>query len=249
MKTVRATPGRFEAVVFDFFGTLTLPVTHATQVAAVGPVAAAMGVSPERLMTILAATFNDRCRGRWGSFQSTMERLAREAGAQLSPEALAAVCQTRIAGQREHLMRVRREAEGVLRELRGCGLGIGVVSDCTHELAMAWDQLPLARLVDVRALSVEERVKKPDPHLYLLAAERLAVDPGRCLYVGDGGSNELNGATAVGMTAVLLDDPVGRTAIVYDRDEWKGAAIARLDAVVDLVRCPSPSTRPRTPHS
>jgi len=42
-------------------------------------------------------------------------------------------------------------------------------------------------------------------------------------------------AAQVWMTAVLLDDPVGRDAIVYDRDGWDGAAIRSLAEVCELV--------------
>ncbi len=43
--------------------------------------------------------------------------------------------------------------------------------------------------------------------MYETACAHLGVDPGECLYVGDGGSQELSGATAVGMTAFRLTAP------------------------------------------
>ncbi len=57
---------------------------------------------------------------------------------------------------------------------------------------------------------------KPDPAIYQLACQRLGVIPEDCRYVGDGGSNELTGADASGMRAVLIapsyDDA---TSLVY----------------------------------
>jgi putative hydrolase of the HAD superfamily len=42
---------------------------------------------------------------------------------------------------------------------------------------------------------------KPEPEIYLLACRRLAVSPADAVFVGDGGSDELSGATGVGMRA------------------------------------------------
>lgn len=230
-----ATPRRFDAVVFDFFGTLTLPVTHATQVEAVSPIAGLMGVATEDLMTVLASSFNDRCLGRWGSFEETMRHLAQAVGFEPSAPELEEICRVRLDAQRTHLVRVRGGAEQVLAALGVDGLRVGLVSDCTHDLVMIWPELELSSHIESPVFSVDVGAKKPDPALYLAAAERLGVEPERCLYVGDGGSNELTGAAAVGMTPVLLDDPVGRTAIVYDRDRWDGATIGSLDEVLRLV--------------
>ena len=45
-------------------------------------------------------------------------------------------------------------------------------------------------------------MKKPDSCIYEEAARRLGVTPSECLFVGDGGSDELPGAKAAGMTAI-----------------------------------------------
>ncbi len=45
-------------------------------------------------------------------------------------------------------------------------------------------------------------MKKPDPCIYEEAARRLGVAFNECVFVGDGGSNELAGAKAVGMKAI-----------------------------------------------
>jgi putative hydrolase of the HAD superfamily len=49
-------------------------------------------------------------------------------------------------------------------------------------------------------------VHKPKPEIFLLAAERLGIEPGDCVFVDDLREN-VAGAEAVGMTAVLHRDP------------------------------------------
>jgi putative hydrolase of the HAD superfamily len=45
---------------------------------------------------------------------------------------------------------------------------------------------------------------KPEPAIFQLCLERLGLPAGSCLFVGDGGSNELSAARAAGLTTVLM---------------------------------------------
>jgi putative hydrolase of the HAD superfamily len=110
-----------------------------------------------------------------------------------------------------------------------------LISDCTYELVAFWPDLSVSSLIDVATFSVEAGTKKPDPVLYTTTAARLDLRPKHCLYVGDGGSNELSGAADVGMTSLLLYDPVGRTALVYGRDTWNGGSIGSLSELPSPV--------------
>ncbi len=91
----------------------------------------------------------------------------------------------------------------------------------------------MAHLVDVAILSCEVGLWKPDPRIYQMVCDRLAVLPDECLYVGDGGSMELTGALAVGMDAVLIRAPYD--TVNGDREEWQGTRISSLNEVVSLV--------------
>ena len=73
---------------------------------------------------------------------------------------------------------------------------------------------------DAPVLSCEAGVMKPDPAIFRLSLDALDVCPAECLYVGDGGSDELTAAHALGMRAIqatwYMDgdpaQPVGRLA-------------------------------------
>jgi epoxide hydrolase-like predicted phosphatase len=60
-------------------------------------------------------------------------------------------------------------------------------------------------LFDEVVISAEVGLHKPQPEIYLLAAERLGVAPADCVFVDDLREN-CAGAEAVGMTAVLHRD-------------------------------------------
>ena len=55
---------------------------------------------------------------------------------------------------------------------------------------------------DAPCLSWELGVRKPDPAIYRTCLRRLGIAPEECLYVGDGGSFELETAQSLGILAV-----------------------------------------------
>jgi epoxide hydrolase-like predicted phosphatase len=66
-------------------------------------------------------------------------------------------------------------------------------------------------LFDAVVISGEVGLHKPEPEIYLLAAERLGVKPRSCVFVDDLREN-CAGAEAVGMTALLHRDPAATIA-------------------------------------
>jgi putative hydrolase of the HAD superfamily len=224
------TAGR-RAVVFDFYGTLTPVSPAAAWTANAASLAAALGVPAAELVRVLDETFGARITGALGGVSQTLEALADRLGVELTDGQLARASQIRRERQ-EAMFALRPEALGVIRALRTCGLRIGLVSDCTIELPAAWPRLPLARVVDVPVFSCVEGLRKPDPRLFRTVAAGLGVPPDECLYVGDGGGDELAGAAALGMRAVLLAGPDWRNhrtpGLGPDGARWTGARIGSL---------------------
>ena len=67
-------------------------------------------------------------------------------------------------------------------------------------------------------------------------SRKLGVAPEECLYVGDGSSSELSGATSAGMTAALLETPFG-TDFRYDAESrWTGRSVSDLHQVTRPAR-------------
>ena len=124
----------------------------------------------------------------------------------------------------------------MLRALQARSLQVGVVSDCSAELPEYFPSLPVAPHVDAAVFSFVLGRRKPAADIYLACCTRLGVAPEQCVYVGDGGSDELAGARAVGMRPVHLDDPLGGGSVVYGRHEtWDGDRITALPEVLDLL--------------
>ncbi|HXP22184.1 MAG TPA: HAD-IA family hydrolase [Streptosporangiaceae bacterium] len=223
------------AVIFDFFGTLTPSTPSHVWDEHAARSAAPLGIAPPAWRAALHDSFAERVTGRLGDLPATFRALARRAGADPGEKELAAACAARMAAQRE-LFVFRPDALDVLAELRGRGLRVGVLSDCTVELAETWSELPLSALVHARVLSCEAGRRKPDPELFRMIAAELGVRPQDCLYVGDGGGCELTGASGCGMRAVMLRAADWQENETHTRDDdWSGPAVPSLTAVMSLL--------------
>jgi putative hydrolase of the HAD superfamily len=86
-----------------------------------------------------------------------------------------------------------------VREIRRGGERTALVSNSWS--TDHYDRELLAELFDTSVISGEVHMHKPQPEIYLLAAERLDVEPKTCLFVDDLQEN-CEGAEAVRMTAI-----------------------------------------------
>ena len=91
-----------------------------------------------------------------------------------------------------------------VREIRASDLLTGLVSNSWS--TAHYDRKLLEELFDAVVISAEVGLHKPQPEIYLLAAERLEVEPAACLFVDDLREN-CEGAEAVGMTAIRHRTP------------------------------------------
>jgi putative hydrolase of the HAD superfamily len=73
-----------------------------------------------------------------------------------------------------------------------------------------YDKAQLERLFDAWVISGEVGVRKPDPEIYALAAERIGLPPAECVFVDDLPGN-LKPARALGMATVVHRGDAART--------------------------------------
>ena len=226
---------KYDAVIFDLFGTLVDIFSLEEYRVFLKYLCAVLGVSPAAFMGRWDEKADDRALGRV-SVAEQLRALCRELGVDVTPAQLERAVEMRVDFVRGALV-PRDDAAATLAALRERGFKVGVISDCSEEVVAAWPEMSLAPLVDEAVLSAAVGMKKPDPRVYELACERLGVEPAACLFVGDGGSRELSGATAVGMEAVLIRTPgdAGDEAFRRDAEEWDGARVAALQEVLELV--------------
>lgn len=227
---------RFDAVIFDLFGTLVYEFPKADWDAWLDTTAAIVEADRDAFHAAWAATAIDRQTGRAGSIEENLRTIAARAGAWPTDAQIAEALEARNGLYRKWFV-PRPGAEEILRELRAAEVPTALISMCAPDTPALWRNSPLAGLVDVEVFSCEAGLRKPEPEIYLLACERLGVDATRCFYVGDGAYGELTGATAVGMYAVLIRDPAEdeNEALRPEAEDWSGPAMADLREIGALL--------------
>ena len=96
------------------------------------------------------------------------------------------------------------DAAPALRELRGLGLRLIVVSNWDVSLHDRLAETGLAPLVDGAVASAELGTAKPDGAIFAHALALAGVEPEAALHVGDSPAEDVGGALAAGLRAVLV---------------------------------------------
>jgi putative hydrolase of the HAD superfamily len=127
------------------------------------------------------------------------------------------------------------DAPGLLRELRRKGIRIGVLSNTlwprsVHDGCFLRDQV--LDLIDGTVYSSELPWTKPHPEAFRAAMAAVGEDdPAACVFVGDRPFDDVHGAKAVGMRAVL----VRNSAVPPFEAAVPDATITRLSELTDYL--------------
>ncbi|MCJ8006432.1 HAD family hydrolase [Lederbergia wuyishanensis] len=86
-------------------------------------------------------------------------------------------------------------------QIKAMDIQVGLISNCAPEEVLEWENSSLANLFDTVIFSYRVKCAKPDKEIYDIACKNLNVLPEHSLFIGDGGSDELNGAAQAGLMA------------------------------------------------
>jgi putative hydrolase of the HAD superfamily len=227
-----------KAVIFDLFGTLLVPFDGKGWVETRIRMAARVNLDSELFDREWTGEMKrHRYGGTFPTIREEIRHICEKHGVSPSEEGLDEATRLRYEFTRASLVK-RSDAVGTLKTLRELGLRIGMISDCSTEVPEMWHETPLYPLIDVPVFSCDTGFTKPDQRIYRHATEKLGVNPGRCVYVGDGFSNELTGARDFGMRPFLLLPP-GEGHFESDSWEgsrWDGERITALSDIIEIVK-------------
>jgi putative hydrolase of the HAD superfamily len=108
------------------------------------------------------------------------------------------------------------EVLAILERLRDAGYRMGLVSNISlrpNLMRADLERMGLSTYLDATVFSSEVGVRKPDARIFHEALDRLSAEPLETVFVGDRLYDDVSGAQAVGMRAVLTrqfrqeDDP------------------------------------------
>ena len=128
-----------------------------------------------------------------------------------------------------------------LERLREAGIRLGLVSNTSRDLDEIVAAFALSAYIEVAVASVEVGLSKPSPAIFGAALVRAGIEAGDAIMVGDSVEDDVKGALACGMGAVLLDR-AGR----YDLPLPTIRTLAELPGVLGVEAAP---LGPRAPKS
>jgi putative hydrolase of the HAD superfamily len=190
---------RTRAVLLDALGTLVRlepPWVH---------LAAALGAEPDegfaRAVRAEMAYYKDHSHeGRDDDSLADLRRrcaaiLSRELGREISVE-------TMMATIRFHAF---DDVAPALAELRALGVGLVCASNWDVSLPEVLARCGLDGALDGVVTSAEVGARKPNPAIFAAALELAGCAPAEAIYVGDTPEEDLDGANAAGIRALLID--------------------------------------------
>jgi len=140
-----------------------------------------------------------RMNGQYGSHREVIQDIVFSRKLDVRKEAIDYLVQERINEKKIPFDRIYDGILDMLRSIKNRNIKIGLISNCSEEEVRAWSDSVLADFFDDRIFSYEVNCSKPDRRIYDLACERLKVRSAASIFVGDGGSNELAGASQAGL--------------------------------------------------
>ncbi|MBU3134842.1 HAD family hydrolase [Clostridium gasigenes] len=91
----------------------------------------------------------------------------------------------------------------VLLNLKKNGKKVCLISNADIIDVKHWENSPLYNLFDGAIFSYEVGYIKPQIEIYNIALNRMKAKPEECIFIGDGGSDELKGAKELGIKTIL----------------------------------------------
>lgn len=149
--------------------------------------------------------YRERALGTVHSEEEIIDKIAAVIPFEINSMQKQNVLEARRERMRAALQNVPDEITDVLEMLKRKGIRIGLISNADRIDCRYWKESKLSPFFDDAVFSCDVGLLKPDRHIYELAMRRLGVTPESCLFVGDGGSDELWGAKSAGMKTVFSE--------------------------------------------
>ena len=163
-----------------------------------------LGVSAESWRAQLELKLHDLYTDGQKDAFTAIEEIARAIDPTLSAEVIGTAVKSIVETFAGALMRVPAETMEVLALLKAQGKRIGLVSNASVMEVSAWNRSPIAPFFDAAVFSCYTGYVKPDRRIYEKCVNDLGVAARECVFVGDGGSEELEGAHDLGMATIMI---------------------------------------------
>jgi len=187
-------------VIFDLFCTLTVPKVYDNE-----------GGNEYSILNIDKAIWEkmyEECYydGASGKIKDPIELIANIAlriNPNFSKELIEKAAKSRMNIFYECLINIDPVILLTLEKLKKLSKKLVLISNANIIDKMSWNDSPLFKYFDLSIFSYDIGSLKPDRRIYEIALKKLKIKSEDCLYIGDGGHDELKGSKEMGMKTIL----------------------------------------------
>lgn len=189
-----------DVVFFDLFFTLTIPqyndVRNENDV---------LGITREEWEKYAEdkELYLDRAIGREKDSQQIIESIVEKINMKVSKKQKKEILELREKRFKKSLVNIDSIIINVLLDLKKSGKKLCLISNADIIDVMHWKDSKLNDLFDCTIFSYEVGYLKPQKEIYQIALKKTNTIPQKCIFVGDGGSDELKGAKELGIKTIL----------------------------------------------
>ncbi len=194
----------YSAVIFDLFGTLIPDITGPPYERIAAQMAKVLSVPVEPFIEMWFGSAYERNAGKFETIQDNIRYVCRELNVPVEEKNVQTAASIRYDFVHHNVMSPRNGSLETINQLKKMGVKVGLISDCSPSEPVIWQETRFRSLFDTTIFSSSVKLKKPDPKIYQLAVATMKVRPQDCIYVGNGGNNEISGAYESGMFPVLI---------------------------------------------
>lgn len=200
---------KYDAVIFDLFHTL---ISLKNITTAQPKVWDYLQISEEQWRQAIFSNAEDRLRGRISKPSEVIRDIVCKIDPNITRDKTKHASRLRLEQFKAALSDVHPHVLRTIKELKKQGKILGLISNADQTEVSSWEEAEISTYFDSAIFSCNVGYIKPEKQIYLQSLEQLELSSSQCLFIGDGGNDELAGAKNAGMdttiTLEFLGDPM-----------------------------------------
>jgi len=200
---VRPDTSKYKVLIFDLFHTLSsmhhsdVPGLYSHEV---------IGITYEEWLEALFSDSERRARGIIKEPNALIRDITDKLGMNISDETIEELARIRYERFDLALKNILPHTVETLKELKKRGKTLILLSNADVCEIRGWKDSPASPYFDHSIFSCHVGLVKPEPEIYEHAVQLSGASKEECLFIGDGGSDELKGAKDFGIAACFTSE-------------------------------------------
>jgi len=221
---------RKSTIIFDLFDTLT---DHETDISNIPPTSELLGVSRNEWNDQLLLHSCERLIGKIRDPFLIIKKMVHAINPEISDSKIEEIVEKRRIRFEDRLIKIPQMNLLVLEKLKSMNKKIVLLSNADVLESCAWNKSPLQKYFDFVFFSCDVGYAKPDLEIYQFCLERISEPATNCVFIGDGGSNELIAAKQSGIQTIFISG-IMKTYLPEKVEERKNQADFHIEYLGEL---------------